>query len=494
MTTNTTNTPHSLTTVEHPPFEIPPSWVWTRLGEVTFVNPKNTCDDSLEVSFVPMNLVSGKFNEHPSFERRLWKDIKKGFTHFANNDVVLAKITPCFENGKSGVMKDLLNGFGAGTTELHVFRSIAGLVLAEFVYIHFNTSLFRQNGEKNMTGSAGQKRVPLSFVKDYPLPLPPLTEQKRIVAKVDACFAKLDATDAQLAYAESLVGQCRKSILNQAVRGQLLPQHAEDEPAIELLKRIQAEKPVSAKTPKAFEAVEYPPFEIPPSWVWTRLGKMCDLQNGFAFKSDLFKATGLPVLRISSIQNREICDNRPVFIHTEDYKEDLSQYLVKQGDLVIAMSGATTGKVGFNNTNQEFILNQRVGLFRTKTALELIYLFYFLLDRVEENLQISTGSAQPNLSTEQIKHTPFPLPPLDEQKRIVAKVDACFAQLDALAEQLKAQRQHIQQSKKALLQRAVSGRLVPQHAEEGTGHDLLKQIQAEKHTQIKATTKKGKSL
>jgi type I restriction enzyme S subunit len=76
----------------------------------------------------------------------------------------------------------------------------------------------------------------------------------------------------------------------------------------------------------------------------------------------------------------------------------------------------------------------------------------------------------------------------------VAKVDACFANLDALAEQLKTQRQHIQHSKKALLQRAVSGRLVPQHAEEGTGHDLLKQIQAEKQKQTKATTKKGKSL
>jgi type I restriction enzyme S subunit len=387
-----------------------------------------------------------------------------------------------------------------------------------YLPIFFDSPVVVKYFEENAKGTA-QKGIYLGQLNKIPFPLPPLAEQKRIVAKVDACFAKLDATDAQLAHAERLVGQCRKSILNQAVRGQLLPQDANDEPAIELLKRIQAEKPVSKKTrhPEHREGspergvagggeilrctqddgvggVEHPPFEIPPSWVWTRLGEVCDLQNGFAFKSDLFKTSGLPVLRISSIQNMEICDKRPVFIHSEDYNEDLSKYLVKQGDLVIAMSGATTGKVGFNNSSQEFILNQRVGLFRTKTALELMYLFYFLLGRVEENLQVSTGSAQPNLSTEQIKYTTLPLPPLAEQKRIVAKVDACFAKLDALAEQLKTQRQHIQHSKKALLQRAVSGRLVPQIPEEGTGHDLLKQIQAEKQKQTKATTKKGKSL
>ncbi|MFN7310922.1 MAG: restriction endonuclease subunit S, partial [Vampirovibrionales bacterium] len=155
--------------------------------------------------------------------------------------------------------------------------------------------------------SAGglQPFVSLTFLRNHPFPLPPLAEQKRIVAKVDACFAKLDATDAQLAHAERLVGQCRKSILNQAVRGQLLPQDANDEPAIELLKRIQAEKPVSKKTrhPEHREGspergvagggeilrctqddgvggVEHPPFEIPPSWVWTRLGEAFNLVGG----------------------------------------------------------------------------------------------------------------------------------------------------------------------------------------------------------------------
>lgn len=138
----------------------------------------------------------------------------------------------------------------------------------------------------------------------------------------------------------------------------------------------------------------------------------------------------MPVLRISSIQDDCICDHRPVFVDPEDYKEDLSRYEVHDGDLLIAMSGATTGKIGFNNTGDVFLLNQRVGKFEPKENLDKKFLFYFLSTKVEENLAISAGAAQPNLSTKQIKEFQIPFPPLEEQKRIVAVLDEAFAALD----------------------------------------------------------------
>jgi type I restriction enzyme S subunit len=168
-----------------------------------------------------------------------------------------------------------------------------------------------------------------------------------------------------------------------------------------------------------------------PAWNLVQLGDVCGLQNGFAFKSKLFKPSGMPVLRISSIQDELVCDNRPVFTDPEDYKEDLSKYKVQDGDLLIAMSGATTGKVGFNRTGKTFLLNQRVGKFEPSPRLNIDYLFYFLSTIVEENLAISAGSAQPNLSTKQIKDFAIPLPPLPEQKRIVAILDEAFAGIDA---------------------------------------------------------------
>ena len=144
-------------------------------------------------------------------------------------------------------------------------------------------------------------------------------------------------------------------------------------------------------------------------WEIKKLGEVCDFQNGFAFKSNSFKPIGSPVLRISNIQNNAIDFENLVYIDVADYKEDLSKYEVNSGDLLIAMSGGTTGKIGINNTDTVFYLNQRVGMFHPKKTLIKPLLYYFLSTKVEENLRISAGSAQPNLSTEQIKSFEIPI-------------------------------------------------------------------------------------
>lgn len=161
-------------------------------------------------------------------------------------------------------------------------------------------------------------------------------------------------------------------------------------------------------------------------WVDTKLEEVCRFQNGFAFKSNLFRESGCPILRISNIQNDGVETRKLVFFNPKDYRENLNKYRVVKDDLLIAMSGATTGKLGFNTSSEVFYLNQRVGKFEPSKRLNKWFLYYFLSTRIEENLRISAGAAQPNLSTEQIKGFVLPLPPLPEQQRIVGILDeAC---------------------------------------------------------------------
>ncbi|WMS95980.1 restriction endonuclease subunit S [Pseudoalteromonas sp. HL-AS2] len=165
-------------------------------------------------------------------------------------------------------------------------------------------------------------------------------------------------------------------------------------------------------------------------WPIVKLGDICDFQNGFAFKSKLFTDIGVPILRISNIQSGSIDLKRVAYTDPNSYKENLDRYRVVDGDLLIAMSGATTGKIGINNTGIDFLLNQRVGKFVPSNKLDKQYLYYYLSTQVEKHLEISAGAAQPNLSTEQIKGMKIPFPPIPEQKFIVAVLDQAFADIE----------------------------------------------------------------
>lgn len=167
------------------PFDIPDSWKWVRIAQIVTLNPKNDLDNNIDTSFVPMSCVSDGFRNTHTFEVKKWGSIKKGFTHFANGDIGIAKITPCFQNRKSVVFRDLINGYGAGTTELSIVRVINNTVLREYLLWFFKTECFIANGVKSFTGTAGQQRIHKDYLATSLLPLPPLAEQKRIVAKLE---------------------------------------------------------------------------------------------------------------------------------------------------------------------------------------------------------------------------------------------------------------------------------------------------------------------
>lgn len=195
---------------------------------------------------------------------------------------------------------------------------------------------------------------------------------------------------------------------------------------------------------------------LPQGWEVKKLGEIIELKNGFAFKSNLFCDIGIPIIRIKNIQDRVVILNDLVFCNPCDYKNNLDDYLVKQNDILIAMSGATTGKVGIYDSNEKAYLNQRVGLLRIDDDILRKYIFWFLCSKSEQNLKSAFGAAQPNLSTKQIHNIEIPLPPLKEQGRIVGILDLAFEKIDTSVELLKANLANLDELAQSVLDRAFN--------------------------------------
>ena len=156
-----------------------------RLGDVCTINPRiKTFQDDFMVSFVPMQNVSEEGTVDASIIK-YYGEVKKGFTYFQENDVLFAKITPCMENGKGGIARNLKNGVAFGSTEFHVLRPNPNFMISSWLYYLTSWPEFRKECEKNMTGSAGQKRVPKTFLENYEIQLPELDEQRKIAAVLD---------------------------------------------------------------------------------------------------------------------------------------------------------------------------------------------------------------------------------------------------------------------------------------------------------------------
>ena len=169
---------------------LPGSWCLADIKSIFTINPKNKVADDVIAGFVPMTNIADGYSNEFRFEPRLWGHIKKGFTHFAEGDIVVAKISPCLENRKSAIVTSLPNGIGAGTTELFVFRSQC--VLPEYGLYFFKSDSFINHCAGSFNGVVGQQRVSKSIIESIKFPLPPLSEQKRIVDAVHTAFTKLD--------------------------------------------------------------------------------------------------------------------------------------------------------------------------------------------------------------------------------------------------------------------------------------------------------------
>lgn len=463
---------------EDSPTQLPNAWCWTEIAEVGWISPRNDFPDDHIASFVPMRLIPTEYVTFKSHEMRQWGDIKKGYTHFAEGDVGLAKITPCFENGKSVVFRNLAGGIGSGTTELHVVRPI--FVDADYIVIFLKSPLFIENGILRMTGTAGQKRVSLEYFANSPFPLPPLTEQRRIVSKVDelmalcdqlertrnereqtrdrltkSSYARLTTSDTDETFQVSArfvanafpaltaradqIKQLRQTILDLAVRGKLVEQDPVDEPAAELLKRIAAEKALlkqetcdSRIKPAADPANEGYPGPLPDTW------KVQSFENLFLFidyrgRTPPKTGRGIPLITAKNIRFGNLNREPREFIAQETFETWMTRGFPQLGDLFFTTE-APLANVCLNDIQEPFALAQRVICLQPYGEISTRYIMFAIMSDVMQTLigEHSTGLTAKGIKAAKLKPLPIPLPPLAEQYRIVVRVDELMALCDRL--------------------------------------------------------------
>ena len=175
---------------------LPENWCLAKVKDVFAINPRNKAEDNTIAGFIPMTLIDDGYSNTFSYEKRKWESIKTGFTHFADGDVAVAKISPCLENRKSIVLRDLPNGIGAGTTELHVFRS--SVVVPEYALYFFKSECFISKCVGTFNGVVGQQRVGKNIIEEIQIPIPPINEQKKIVSTIETIFTQLNTITAEL--------------------------------------------------------------------------------------------------------------------------------------------------------------------------------------------------------------------------------------------------------------------------------------------------------
>ena len=439
-------------TEEEKPFEIPEGWMWVRLREITCLNPKNDLPDELEVSFIPMALIDDGYRSSHSFEIKTWGSIKKGFTHFADGDIGIAKITPCFQNRKSVIFCNLKNGYGAGTTELSIVRVVNDLLSRNFLLYFFKSAYFIENGVKSFTGTAGQQRIHKDYLATCVLPLPPLAEQKRIVAKIEELLPLVDRYEQAWTKLEDFNRRfpedMKKSILQQAIQGKLVEQRPEEGTAQELYAQIQAEKQRLVKEGKIKKEKPLPeimeeekPFEIPEGWMWCRLNDISwYLDAGKSPKCDKQPVNNNEwgVITTTAIQSGQF-DETQNKILPYDFAVNTNMQIHK-GDILITRAGPTnrTGvacvvkSIQYNlilsdktvriNTTNNFLCKDYIVMALNSPQIRLLIL----------ELMSGMDKQQVNISQDKYKTLVLPLPPLAEQKRIVERVEELLAMCERL--------------------------------------------------------------
>ena len=392
---------------ENEDFDIPNSWTMAEMSDLFLLNPKNEVDDETEVGFVPMACVEDGFSGNHSFETRKWEDVKKGYCHFQNGDIGVAKISPCFENLKSCILHSLPNGVGTGTTELVILRSL-GVYVPFYMYL-FKSSWYISQGTKYFKGVVGQQRVNKAIFTDLKVPLPSVAEQERIVAEIKRWFTFIDIIEHEQSDLQESIKQAESKILELAIHGKLVPQDPTDEPATELLKRIN---------PKAEITCDNPHYRnLPKGWAAAPMQMLCSLVDGE-------KQSGVERINLDV-----------KFLRGEREAKALSAgKYVAANTLLILVDGENSGEVfrtpveGYQgSTFKQLTINDNM---YTDYVLQVINLHRKTL---REN---KVGSAIPHLNKKLFKTIDVPIPPYEEQQRIVNAINEAFTTLDEIVANL----------------------------------------------------------
>ncbi len=435
--------------------ELPAGWEKAALAELAEFSPKHDPARLGDmISFVPMPAVSAEFGTIEDAVDRPLSDVWKGFTHFADGDVIFAKITPCMENGKIAVARGLTNGLGCGSTEFHVLRSY-GAVLPDFLWRFMRQGTFRKDAEASMTGAVGQRRVPTDHLKAAELPIPPLAEQRRIVAKLDALTARTARARADLDRIPGFVARYKLAVLAKAFAGELF---ADGGGSWKPFTLGELGKWGSGGTPKSGRA-EYYGGAIP----WVRSGDLSD---------------GPVASHVVTITDAGLANSSAKWVPT--------------GSVLLAMYGATIGKVGL--TTYPVTTNQAVASLQCEQSLvSPSFAFWLLRSLKPAFVGAGQGGAQPNISQTIIKPWPVLVPSLDEQEKVVRALERVFTEIDRLTAEAAAARRLLDRLDQTVLTKAFRGELVPQDPADEPASVLLDRIRAERAAAPKVTRGRRKA-
>ena len=300
--------------------------------------------------------------------------------------------------------------------------------IEDFYLLYFDFIL-KQEAYKESKGTAIKNIPPFDVLKNFFIPIPPKEEQKRILSEVDKWMSFVDDIDTNSKDLQLYIKHTKSKILDLAIHGKLVPQDPNDESAIELLKRINPDF-----TPCDNGHYTQLPFEAPQNWSWTTLGKIGKWQSGSTpnrLNKDYYNGN-IPWLKTGDLNNGYIT-HIPESI-TEKALNETSLKLNPTGSVLIAMYGATIGKIGI--LTFPATTNQACCACEVFNGIDKEFLFLFLLSHREEFIKMGGGGAQPNISKEKIINTYIPLPPFAEQKRIVNTVNVLFTKLDDIMESL----------------------------------------------------------
>jgi type I restriction enzyme S subunit len=423
--------------------DVPEGWAVKRLRFVVNLNPSKSevavLDRGTAVSFLPMEAVGDDGTLTLDKEKSI-AELETGYTYFRDGDVTIAKITPCYENGKGAIMRDLTNGIGFGTTELIVARPMASQITDTYLHYIFISPDFRGIGESHMYGAGGQKRVPDVFVRNFAMGIPPLIEQTAIVEFLNWETVKIDGLVAVQRRLMELLKEKRQAVISHAVTKGLNP-HAPMKPSgIEWLGDVPEhwgvwklthafEKIGSGTTPKTGNREYYDDG----NHLWVITGDLND--------SDLTDCE-------KKITSRALRDHSTLKVYPA-------------GSVVIAMYGATIGKLAILQFRAS--VNQACCVFSGKLKIEYKFLFYFLLAFRQQIISLASGGGQPNVNQDILRGLRVACPDLSEQAAIIKFLESETAKLDALTAKTQRVIDLLQERRAALISAAVTGQIDVRH-------------------------------
>jgi len=403
--------------------ELPAGWKWVKLGEVCEINPSRRKifgrSPDAPTSFVPMESVdevSGKISKVFIVP---YSKVAKGYTYFEENDILFAKITPCMQNGKHAIAKNLIDGIGFGTTEFHVIRP-SNAIIPEWVWFFIRQKAFLNEAMNYFTGSVGQQRVPKNFLSEHIIPLPPLSEQKRIAEKLKAMMDEID--------------EAKASIEKQLEAAKALP---------------------SAYLREVFESPEAQ------KWEKKKLGEVCEIYGGDPAPQDkvYFDNGSIPFVRMQDLGRYHMTDNlnKTVDMVNHFAVEHLNLTVFPKGCILIPRSGSVY-------TNHRAILGvdacvvSHIAILKPKESINELYLYYYLCNfDMNEISSFTTGLDL--ISFKDLKEVHVFFPPLPEQKRIASYLKEKIDQAEKLRETLEKELETLNALPQSILSKAFKGEI-----------------------------------